>query len=125
MIDPRSPTPDELRLWASVEGAVEPMPDWELFLASEGLAKTYIEIAAEPAYPMQEYFLDILYFMVGREVNSDRLESRRSIVEGWLECGESTDCTAIRTWAERGRRLLRDPGSFDYEFWCGGGHLTS
>lgn len=122
MHDPWNPTTPEIREWAYSTDAVEPCQDWDLALSWAQYVPVYIEFVADPRCPSRDYFLHVLYFMVGDAVRTEFRNTPRPIVEGWLEKHSEFLCAELSLWADRSWKLLRDPASFDYEYWCGWGH---
>ncbi len=122
MHEPWNPTTFEVREWAYTDNAVAPCEDWDLALNWAAYVPVYMDFVADPACPNCEYFLHILYFMVGYAVRNKFQSTPQPIVEGWLDTQQKFSCSELETWAERSRQVLEDPESFDYEYWCGYGH---
>ena len=125
MRDPFNPTPDEIREWASTKGAMEPEQDWDLHLAKLRYLDLYVSLAADQSCPSWDYFLRVLYLIVGDAVRSAfRAESRKSIEE-LLQMTERYPQHYFRVLRERSAKLLLDPNIFNYDDWCAGGMLQS
>ncbi len=82
------------------------------------LRATFLELACEGWCRQAEFFLHLLYGVVGDSVRSDRVSS--DVVDLVAVAGDSDDA-GIRRFARRAGALLSDPGLFDYELWCEGG----
>ena len=70
MRNPWEPTDDEIAAWAYRPDAVEPVQDWDLSVASIDRAPLLIRLAADPACPTRDYFLRVLYLLVGDRVRA-------------------------------------------------------
>lgn len=119
--DPWNPSSAEVRAWAYTPGAVEPCQDWDLALSWAGHEREYLELVADPACPNSEYFLRVLYLMVGDAVRSGFRTVSESVVRGFVELAADSRSQQLQLWRARALRLLKHPEEFEYEAWCGGG----
>ena len=121
MFNPWHPSTDEIREWAYDPEALEPEQDWDLILAAERHEKLYLDLASDEVCPNRQYFLDILYLIVGDAVRTDYRVLAQYHVDGFLQRAEAYSHPDIRLWCERARYLMAHPATFDYESWCAGG----
>lgn len=121
MQNPFNPSVGEIREWAYDAEPDEPVVDFHLFLAWARHESTYFELACDRNCPKRLYFLAILYYIVGQAVRTNFSSEPKPIIEGFIARGGEYDDPGVRRWQERSRRLLKDPSSFDYGLWCGGG----
>lgn len=121
MHDPWNPTEAEVRDWAYQPGAMEPEQDWHLALSDTGFEARYLDFVADPACPNSDYFLWVLYLIVGDAVRTGYRTHSAENVEVLLERGLATGNPELALWAESSRELMRRPETFDYDLWCGGG----
>jgi hypothetical protein len=122
--DPLNPTEHEIRAWASVPEAVEPLQDWDLILESDARDELYLELASA-GIANRRYFLHILYLIVGdasRPILEDdvrtKLAARASRI---VSAAAASNDPELTTLATRAAHLAAHPESFDYAAWCGGG----
>ena len=125
MHDPMNPTSYEIEEWAYAPEAEEPCQEWILALVWKEYVREYIKYVADPDCPNRLYFLDVLYYIIGSAVRGEFVSTPRPIIEGWLEDERIAGCADLVRWGERSRELLRNPSSFDFEYWCGRGHMAA
>jgi hypothetical protein len=123
--DPWNPSSTEIRAWAYSDAPEEPCQDWDLALSWVGHERDYLELAADPACPTREFFLHILYLMIGDAVRSEFKLRPEQIVRGFIELAADSTSPEVRLWRERSLRLLKHPEEFSYDDWCGGGLVRS
>jgi hypothetical protein len=121
MKDPWIPTQDEIVAWAGDPASQEPMEDWDLVVLIQAPnARTYLQLAANDGCPKQEYFLHVLYLLVGDAVfvfnGGGSLDIPR--LEVVIAQGDEYPHRDIVSWQIRSRELLRHPETFEYEAWC-------
>ena len=119
--DPLDPEAAELRAWAYAPDAEEPCQDFDLMLANTGREDLFVEFAGDDACPTREWFLSVLYLMVGDAVRTGFGTLSEPGVRTLLARADAVDSTPLRRWQQRSLCLMDDPGSFDYEEWCAGG----
>ena len=120
MNDPWNPSHDEIVAWADDPVSEEPTQDWDLVLIHARHERTYLQIAANDRCPKQEYFLHVLYLLVGDAVRSGYRSLARPLLEGIIERGDEYPHRDIALWQVRSRELMRHPERFEYAAWCGG-----
>lgn len=120
-----NPTPEQIREWAASPDAVEPVQDWDLSLSHLPHESLYLELAADWSCPMRQYFLELLYRMVGDALRSGyRVRSEGAVLD-LLARSEAYGHRDLYLWRERSRALLRYPETFDFSEWCAGGLARS
>ena len=119
--DPDDPVAAELRAWAYTPDAEPPSQDFDLMLANTGRDALFVEFAGDGACPTREWFLSVLYLMVGDAVRTGFATLSEPGVRTLLARADDVDSVRLRRWREQSVRLMGDPGSFDYEDWCAGG----
>jgi hypothetical protein len=120
-VDPWNPSASEIRAWAYAPDADEPCQDWDLSLSWAGHELDYLEFIADQDCPKREFFLHVIYFMVGDAVRNGFRSVPQAIVRGFVERAANTDSVPLRVWYSRAQDLLRNPSEFEYASWCGGG----
>jgi hypothetical protein len=123
MHDPWNPSPDEIRQWAYDAESVAPCQDFDLAVGWTRHEKVLFECTSDPHCPKSDFFLRVLYLIVGDAVRSDYRTTHRPILEGFIRRGDEYPRPVIQVWQNRSRELLKHPDRFDYEAWCGGGLL--
>lgn len=119
--DPDDPSDAELRLWAYTPDAEEPSQDFDLMLANTGRDALIVAFASDDACPSRDWFLAVLYLMVGDAVRTGFVTLSEPGVRALLARADAMDSARLRTWQARSLQLMRDPASFDYDDWCAGG----
>jgi hypothetical protein len=120
MRDPINPMRDEIRAWAFFENAQEPEQDRDLHLANLREFDLYVELAANNLCPARDYFLRLLYLIVGDAVRTSfQTESLESIKE-ILAMTESFPRHRFHVFRHRSLELIENPKTFDYDDWCAG-----
>ncbi len=121
--EPASSLRDEIRAWAFTKGAKEPEQDWDLQLANLREYDLYVELAADADCPNADYFLRLLYLIVGDAVRTSYRSESAEIVQQLL--GRSREYADLRMdrWRARSLELMRSPDAFVYEDWCAGQYV--
>ena len=119
--DPWNPSSTEVRAWAYTAGATAPCEDWDLSLAWARHERDYLEFAADPNCPNSDYFLYILYFVVGYAVRNNYRTVPEPVIRGFIDLAANTKSQRLQSWRVRALRLLKHPEEFQYAAWCGGG----
>jgi hypothetical protein len=125
MHDPFNPSPDEIREWAYDADAVEPCQDFDLILEWTQHEKAILECASDDRCPKQNFFLRVLYHIVGDAVRSNHHSKLRPILEGFINRGDEYPHPKIQRWQKRSRELMKQPDRFEYEAWCAGGFVRN
>lgn len=116
------PTAEELRAWAFDADADEPVQDWDLILSWIAYEDVYAELASTKTCPKADYFLALLYFIVGDAVRAEYRNRSRPDIEALISKLEQRfPAYVIRQWGNRSRELLAHPETFRYKDWCAGG----
>jgi hypothetical protein len=124
MRDPANPIRDEIKAWAFNEGAIEPMQDWDLMLASQREYDLYGELAADDACPNRDYFLRLLYLIVGDAVRTNYRTESLDSVRQLLKHTTTHPKYRFHLLRSRAEKLIREPETFSYDDWCGGALVT-
>lgn len=121
--DPVNPGADELRAWGYDPAAGPPpgMQDWDLLLASDELAPTLLELAADPLCPKRTFALHCLYLYCGDAVRTGFRAHPRRRVRKLLDQGRASQDPWVMLWVDNTKALIADPNRFDYQEWCEGG----
>jgi hypothetical protein len=117
-----SPDDQGLREWAYDPVAVEPQQDFDLLLATMP-QRSYVEFAGDVACPKAEYFLRILYLIVGDAVRTDYSSDCRDTIDDLLQAGRAQGSARVMAWVARSERLMLHPEEFNFDLWCGGGFV--
>ena len=125
MHNPYDPGTEEIRAWAYAPGSLEPVQDWDLHLAHARHEKVYLELASDASCPARDYFLRILYLIVGNAVRTRFKSEPEYLISGFLERAQGYPDDAVQMWIVRSRELIRHPETFDYAQWCAGGFVRS
>jgi hypothetical protein len=122
MQDEWNPTTDELRAWAyGQDPDFEPDPDFDLSVARLEHAELLMEGAADPACGQRDFFVRVLYLLVGDAVRSEGEEHDLGVLSQLVDDAAESADERLQLWAERARELLEHPERFDYDDWCDGG----
>lgn len=119
--DPWNPSRSEVRAWAYTSGADEPCEDWDLALPWSGYERDYLDYAADPNCPNSDFFVHVLYLMVGDAVRTHFDEIPESAVRGFIDLAAASASPAVLLWRDRALRLMKEREGFNYSAWCGGG----
>lgn len=116
------PTIEELRTWAFDSSSVEPVQDWDLVLSWVHYDDVYLEFASSKVCPKADYFLALLYLIVGDAVRTAFRSRSKEDLAALLDRAEHRfPAFVVRRWIQRSRYLIAHPDSFDYDGWCAGG----
>ncbi len=124
MRDPWNPIQAEIRDWAYDKDALEPDQDCDLALANLREFDIYVELAADDDCPKWDYFLRILYLIVGDAVRTDYQTEPQESVLALLENTRRFAKPRFVLLRVRAEHLFAHPNTFDYNDWCGGGLVT-
>ena len=118
--DPWNPSSSEVHAWAYTNGATEPCEDWDLALSWGGQERDYLEFVAAPNCPNRDYFLHVLYLMIGDAVRSNFRMASEPLTRGFIELAADSRSDLLQLWRKRALHLLQNPAEFKYTAWCGG-----
>ena len=119
--DPWNPSSTEVRAWAYSVDAMDPCQDWDLALSWAGHERDYLHFVADPDCPTGEFFLKVIYLMVGDAVRCEYRNVSEPTVRGFVALAMDSKCEVLRLWHARSNHLLNHPSEFEYDAWCGGG----
>jgi hypothetical protein len=121
MRDPANPIADDIRHWAFDATAEEPIQDWDLILSTVAQTDLFLELAATNECPKADYFLAVLYLIVGDAVRTGYNTHSKGEINGLLKKAESSHShRSIHLWTQRSRHLIAHPETFQYDDWCAG-----
>jgi len=112
----------QLRTWAydpdSFEGEGQ---DIELTVARLDRAKVILECASDNECPMQLFFVNCAYLIVGNLVGRSAYphDLERDVL-AFIRQAEKTGNEHLLEFVWRARSLAENPSEFDYDQWCGG-----
>ena len=121
MRSPQNPNAEEITHWAYDARAGEPVQDWDIVLAGCPYESLYMKFASSSDCPKQEYFLAVLYLIVGDTVRTQYQTRSREDVERLLaEAEQRFPSHCVHLWTKRARELIAGQRVFRYDDWCGG-----
>lgn len=98
------------------------MQDWDLILTWLPYEKIYLEFAADDRCPSADYFLALLYLIIGDAVRTQFASRSKDDLMGLLKLAEREfPKRPIFRWVQRSRILVKNPEMFRYDDWCAGG----
>jgi len=116
-----NPTAEDVTRWAYDASAAAPLQDWDLILSHTPYEPLFLKFASADDCPKREYFLSVLYLIVGDAVRTHFRTRSREDVERLLSLAEQEfPAYWVHLWVERSRELLAKPDSFRYDDWCAG-----
>lgn len=121
MRSPYNPIAEDITDWAYEASAMEPVQDWDLILSHCPYESLYMKLAATTDCPKHDYFLALLYLIVGDAVRTNYRTRSRDDIERLLSVAEPFQSYWLHLWVGRSRDLLERPDSFRYDDWCAGG----
>lgn len=121
MRSPYNPSAEDLSRWAYDASAQEPVQDWDLILSHCPYEPLYMQFASSSNCPKQEYFLAVLYLIVGDAFRTQyRTRSREDLERLLTEAEQKFPGYWIHLWTRRARALFPGQQEFRYADWCGG-----
>lgn len=122
MRSPSNPIAGDIERWAFDATAVEPVQDWDLILSHCPYEPLYMKLAAASDCPQREFFLALLYLIVGDAVRTNYRTRSLPDIERLLAFAEQEFKSYwLYLWVQRSRNLLATPQTFRYDDWCAGG----
>lgn len=100
--------------------AEEPVQDWDLHLSHLRDHALFIELAADHTCPKQDYFLRLLYFIIGDAVRTGYSSETRDTIESLLDQTRAYPRHAFHLLRQRTHELVANTDLFDYNLWCAG-----
>ena len=123
--NPWNPSIEDVLEWAYDPNSDDPCQDWDLALTWVGYQAEYIHLACDKNCPKRDFFLHMLYLLVGDQVRCNyRSVSKEAVLE-FIEQGRYTSNQDVQLWRERSIELIKNPDTFNYHDWCGGGLARS
>jgi hypothetical protein len=121
MRSPYNPSAEDLRLWAYDEKALEPKQDWDIIISGLPYENQFMSFASDSECPKADYFLALLYLIVGDAVRTRYRTKKKEEIEALLEKAKKQfPKHSIYLWTERSTVLLAHPDKFNYVDWCAG-----
>ena len=118
---PYNPSAEQLSEWAYDASAQEPVQDWDLILSHCPYESLYMTLASSSDCPKQEYFLSLLYLIIGDAVRTQyRTRSREDVERLLTEAEQKFSAYWVHLWTRRARALIAGQQEFRYDDWCGG-----
>jgi hypothetical protein len=118
---PYRPRGEDIERWAFDSDAVPPIQDWDLILAQQPHGELYLRLACSTDCPQSQFFLSLLYLIVGNAVRSDYASKPRYELEHFLNIADRDfGSPELILWARRYRALIANPSLFNYTDWCCG-----
>ncbi|THV41445.1 hypothetical protein [Glycomyces buryatensis] len=119
---PAVPTAEEIRTWALDPISVAPDGrQWDLTLATDDLAETWLDLAADATCPKRSFALHVLYIYSGDAVRTKFRVHPRKRLDKLLDKSREIRDQYVELWAANTQALIRQPDLFDYDEWCNGG----
>jgi hypothetical protein len=127
--DPVNPTSAEIEEWARTPGAMYPMEDWDLIIATDENSELFLRLAADPTCANHDAVMNFLYVYAGQVIREGRRLASVAALRNLINRAATIALGDIQLWAKRAAGLLDgrgpDPRSGahgdDYEFWFGRG----
>lgn len=121
MRSPHNPLAEDITKWAYEGSAEEPVQDWDLVLSHTPHESLYMKLASSSDCPKQEYFLSVLYLIVGDAVRTHfRTRSHEDIQRLLSVAEQDFPQYCLHLWVQRAHDLLAKPETFRYDDWCAG-----
>ncbi len=87
----------------------------------QGYEDLYLELAADDNCPRNQFFLSILYLLVGDQVRRGTDYQVEFNLRDFIAKADAFNNKALQSWQARSIDLLSHPEKFDFEQWCAGG----
>ncbi|MCX2836141.1 hypothetical protein [Microbulbifer thermotolerans] len=118
-MDVTNPSVEEIRLWA-YSAKEWPHEEWDLFLSWTREVDLFIELAADDKCPKQDFFLHMLYYIVGTTFSEPNKTDKLDRIKSYAEKGSGFNQAAIRDWRNNVSDLLNNRVKYNYDNWRGG-----
>lgn len=118
-----NPTISEIETWAwSFNDKDWPHSEWPLYLSWTGEIELFIELASNHKCPKKDFFLFMLYNMVGiaYEYPLKSKSVAKNDVKFLISKGRGISHGDIRLWVERSEDLMKRKITYTYDDWRGG-----
>ena len=114
-----NPTVEEVRAWA-YSGDDWPHEEWDLFLSWTREVDLFIQLATDHKCPKQDFFLHMLYYIVGSTYGEPNKSDKLERIECYSEKGSDIKHGAIKAWRGNVHDLLKNRVKYNYDNWRGG-----
>jgi len=114
-----NPTIEEVRNWAYSEDDW-PHDEWDLFLSWTREVALFIELATDHKCPKQNFFLHMLYYIVGITYSEPNKTDKLDHIKNYSEKSTGIKHGAIRKWRSNVDDLLNNKVKYNYDNWRGG-----
>lgn len=114
--NPSNPTVEEIYEWA-YSNEEEPHQEWELFLIWSGKFDQYLRYASDINCPKEQFFLNLLYYWVWRNIKHDAVENYLDKHEDFFKLAKTINTPYVKIWLERSLSLINDATSYSKEEW--------
>ncbi len=118
-----NPTIDEIRVWAYDKNPNYTEQDFELAVADIKFKDLILELANDDNCPNQKFFLSCAYLLIGDYVRVKYPSTTKGEIEDFLQQIKTyKNNKSFQLLYQRAIKLIKEPSSFNYELWCGGGY---
>jgi hypothetical protein len=117
MKDRVNPTHEEITQWARTPGAMYPMEDWDLIIATDQNADVFVSLASDPECANRGAVLNFLYVYAAQLIREGRRPESVSTLRAAIRRGSTAGLDDVRLWASRAADALDGAGADDYDFW--------
>ncbi|WP_052691864.1 hypothetical protein [Teredinibacter purpureus] len=117
--NPSNPSTEEIEEWA-YSNDDEPDQEWELFLIWKADFELYLKYASDVSCPKEEFFLNLLYYWVWRNVRHDSIENELESYERIFQLAEKINTPYVRIWSVRSKELIVNNAVYSAEQWLAG-----
>ncbi|WNO10497.1 hypothetical protein [Teredinibacter sp. KSP-S5-2] len=114
-MNPNNPTEDELTEWAFSEKEW-PDQNWDLFLVWHGRFDWYIRLAEDYTCPKRQFFIDLLYYVVGYSFKKTEVDTDALLLRLVKEA-QNVKSKEVRIWRHKIKLLKSGDLVFIQEEW--------
>ncbi len=114
--DPANPTTEEIEGWAYSTADV-PHQEWELYLIWKADFQSYLKYASDVNCPQEQFFLDLLYYWVWRNIKHELVTSNLEHYEQLFKSAERINTPYVRIWLARSKALIANDQAFTEAQW--------
>ena len=114
-----NPSIEEVSVWAYSDSDW-PHEEWDLFLSWTKEVDLFIDLATDHSCPKQDFFLHMLYYIVGITHEEPNKSEKDKSIEAYVEKGSGIKHGAIKKWRRDVQDLLRSRVKYNYDNWRGG-----
>jgi hypothetical protein len=95
----------------------DPHQEWELFLLWKQEFELYLKFASDISCPKENFFLNLLYYWVWRNIKHELSENELSQYQNVFEQADKINSPYVKLWLERTNKLINDKNCFDEDEW--------